>query len=68
MKLPAKCPNCGRELEVFIDASSGSPDEAGTECDCGAIPVWKVISWYEFDLGDFSHDENGLIPAVEVAP
>jgi hypothetical protein len=67
MKLPAKCPNCGRELEVWIDTSNGPPDEVGTECDCGAIPVWRLVWWYDFDLGDFSHDENNLIPAEGVA-
>jgi hypothetical protein len=42
MELEAECPNCHGKLKVFIDLSEGVPDEAGTECDCGAIPIFYV--------------------------
>lgn len=40
------CPECGRDLELYIDASSGPPDEVSTECDCGATPAWRVFWEY----------------------
>jgi len=36
------CPACGEKLQVAVDMSDGIPSETGTECDCGAIPVFKV--------------------------
>lgn len=56
--LEAFCPKCGDPLEVYGDDSSGMPDEVGTECDCGAIPVWKLEWWVEYKLGSFSHYER----------
>ena len=52
------CPKCGRPLEIPVDDSHGMPDEVGTECDCGAIPIWKLKWWIECELGEFSHYER----------
>jgi hypothetical protein len=56
--LEAKCPECGAELKLHPDFSEGPPDEIGTECDCGAIPVWKLDYWIEFELGEFLYEER----------
>lgn len=56
--LEAKCPDCGAELALDVDLSEGPPDEVGTECDCGAIPVWKLTWWYDYKLGEFAHFER----------
>lgn len=42
----AKCPKCDADLSLYIDTSCGPPDEVGTECDCGALPSWKVFWEY----------------------
>lgn len=52
------CPQCGRVLDIHIDTSEGPPGEAGTECDCGAIPVWAVDWAYEVWLDKYLHDER----------
>lgn len=44
----AKCPECERDLELYIDTSSGPPDEVGTECNCGAMPSWRV--YWEYNV------------------
>ena len=58
MKLETRCPSCRAKLMIEFDLSEGPPDEVGTECDCGAIPVWRLESWYEFELGEYLHDER----------
>ena len=61
MVLKAKCPKCGAELELWIDDSSGPPDEIGTECDCGAIPVWGLDWGYSYKLGEYKYDETRYV-------
>jgi len=47
------CPDCGAELELYIDLSEGPPDEVSIECDCGTSLVWKVEWEYTVWVGDF---------------
>jgi hypothetical protein len=53
------CPKGGAELKIHVDLSEGPPDEVGTECDCGAIPVWGLKWDFIVELGDFLYDERG---------
>jgi hypothetical protein len=56
--LEAVCPKCGAKLVLYVDLSMGPPDEVGTECDCGAIPTWRLDWDYVFELGDFLYDDR----------
>lgn len=59
--LDAMCPCCGAKLEIDVDLSQGPPNEVGTECDCGAIPVWHLDWGYALALGEFKHDEREFV-------
>ncbi len=61
MNFKKRCPGCGEPLEVWVDLSEGPPAEAGTECDCGCIPVWGVDWSYDVWLTDFRHDEREYV-------
>lgn len=52
------CPVCKEELNLFIDTSESPPDEVGTECDCGALPIWKVEWAYRVWVGEYLCDDN----------
>lgn len=52
------CPNCEKVLDIHIDTSEGPLGEAGTECDCGAIPVWEVEWEYDVWISDYLRDEH----------
>lgn len=56
--LKAQCPDCGEELTLHVDLSEGPPGEVGMECDCGAIPIWKLEWCYEVWLGGYLYDER----------
>lgn len=58
IEIETYCPKCGEPLKAFGDDSTGMPDTVGTECDCGAIPIWKLTHWTEYELGEFSHYER----------
>ena len=60
--ISATCPKCSRPLRLWVDDSSGPPDEVGTECICGAIPVWKLDCYYAYDLREFDHYEREESP------
>lgn len=58
MFLEVSCPQCGTTLKLFIDLSEGPPSTVGTECDCGMVPVFELVWWYEFKLGSFLYNER----------
>ena len=66
--LETDCPECGRKLRLYVDLSEGPPDEVGTECDCGAIPVWRLEWWYQYCLGPYSHNERDKDEARPLFP
>ncbi len=41
MELKAICPECGKKMMVYVDTSCGVPEEAGAECACGVITVFR---------------------------
>ena len=54
----AACPACGALLTLQADVSCSPPSEVGTECDCGALPVWKADWWYEVELTEYLRDDG----------
>lgn len=65
------CPNCGRKIKICIDTSNGPPREAGTECECGKFPVFRVDWAYDVWLEGFDHyepDNKSLEPTQSGAP
>ena len=52
------CPACGAKLQVAVEMSEGIPSETGTECDCGAIPVFKVDWEPRIWIDGFSYYER----------
>ncbi len=54
----AKCPACGRVLNLGIDTSCGISQEASAECECGGVPVFAVEQEPQVGLGSFKYWER----------
>lgn len=59
--LQTKCPFCGQPLTVYVSTEYGREDQQGTECPCGADPVFR-IDWIPEIGGCLRDDRTGAEP------